>query len=248
LEATAGTSPAWALLARVSFRAIEAGTASFSLAPGAFRFALAGGQPPLEFGADVRLGAPQMVEIVVPSGIVSSDPASGAIDARQPHALNDDTVRYGWESVDIIFDRCAVSVAPADLIVTEIGGTRSDPPVIVEVVALDESTVRLVLDSPIRPNAWTEFTHEASGTATCLGYLPADANQDRRSTPVDILALIDSLNGVPGRILPEHAGDIDRSNVVGPADILRLIDLLNGADMFATWLNVSIGPSPCDGR
>jgi hypothetical protein len=43
--------------------AIEAGAASFSLAPGAFRFALAGGRPPLEFGEDVVLGVSQLVDV-----------------------------------------------------------------------------------------------------------------------------------------------------------------------------------------
>jgi hypothetical protein len=63
LESGAGVAPTWGLLAHVRISAIDEGPAWFSLAPGAFRFALAGGRPPLEFGDDVALGASQLVDV-----------------------------------------------------------------------------------------------------------------------------------------------------------------------------------------
>ena len=48
--------------------------------------------------------------------------------------------------------------------------------------------------------------------------------------PVDILELIDNLNGVRVPALLLNQCDIDRSNLCAPADILSEIDLLNGAN------------------
>jgi hypothetical protein len=59
-------------------------------------------------------------------------------------------------------------------------------------------------------------------------------NGDGITTSVDILRLIDALNGVTPR--PEHATDINRDGITAPSDILRVIDLLNGADAFDPWL------------
>jgi hypothetical protein len=68
-----------------------------------------------------------------------------------------------------------------------------------------------------------------------LGSLPADANSDRTSAPVDILDIIDNLNGVLVPPLADHQCDIDRSALCAPADILSEIDLLNGASGFLVW-------------
>ncbi len=50
-------------------------------------------------------------------------------------------------------------------------------------------------------NTWTRFlvaghTYDPSSSAVCLGYLPADVDNDRTSVSADILWLIDCLNGV----------------------------------------------------
>jgi hypothetical protein len=52
---------------------------------------------------------------------------------------------------------------------------------------------------------------------------------------VDILAIIDNLNGRIDPPLPMYQCDIDRSGKCLPADILRVIDLLNGAHCFYPW-------------
>ena len=77
-----------------------------------------------------------------------------------------------------------------------------------------------------------------------MGYLPADASQDGLSAAGDINALINSINLVPGLVLPIYATDINRSNVITGTDILRLIDLLNGAGDFDVWIARGIGACP----
>jgi hypothetical protein len=70
------------------------------------------------------------------------------------------------------------------------------------------------------------------------------ANGNGKSSPVDILHLIDHLNGVYEPPVEIRQCDINRSGVCGPADILRLIDLLNGANTSRPWLGVSLPPRP----
>lgn len=72
-----GASPMWALLARVSFSATTPGDAIFSLSPGALRFALSGGQPPLDFATDVLLGPAQVVGMGVADTFGDFDCDSG---------------------------------------------------------------------------------------------------------------------------------------------------------------------------
>ena len=84
------------------------------------------------------------------------------------------------------------------------------------------------------------YDNTASGGSTLVTgsftYHPGDTNGNGTSTPDDILALIDSLNGTTP--LPDERADIDRDGMQGPTDILRLIDVLNGAGEFEAWNGV----------
>ena len=86
---------------------------------------------------------------------------------------------------------------------------------------------------------WTTITHDASGTSTRIGFLPADVNEDGISNANDVLALIDFLNGV-GDALPVYKPDIDRSGASNTADVLRVIDLLNGGGVYQVYLNAEL--------
>ena len=177
--------------------------------------------------------------------IVGSDPPSGAIDAREPHLVGDAGVVSGWDSVELTMSGAPpVTANIADFSLSEVGGDGV-PPTIIGASVTASSTIRLDFDAPIEPQTWTMVTHNASGSSICLGYLPADANQDGLSASNDIIALIDSINLVPGRILPDYATDINRSGVTTGSDILRLIDLLNGASEFDVWIARSLLASPC---
>jgi len=177
--------------------------------------------------------------------VVSSTPPSGAIDARQPSDLSG-AVPFGWNVLEIRMNQDATALASADFVLTEEGGDGVAPG-IADFTVLPPDVVRITLDDRIEPGTRLVVTHRASCTRTCVGYLPSDANQDGLATASDINALIDSINLVPGRVLPDYATDIDRSGVTNAQDILRLIDLLNGAGQFDVWLSARLpAPSLCD--
>ena len=171
--------------------------------------------------------------------ILLSEPPDGAIDARQPSEPGGANPT-GWDAIDMTFDHLGIAfeVTAAEIEVTETGGDESPPEIagVEQIIAEDSHTITVTLADPIEPGAWTCFTHQPSGTSTCLGYLPADADGDGTSSPADILALVGALNNVGGPH-PVWSSDIDRDGDTGPADILRLIDLLNGAAAFDAWLD-----------
>lgn len=190
------------------------------------------------------LRTPRGIALNSAPNLMFSDPPSCAIDARQPHDLNDVTARFGWSILALQFSSSATLATQADFEMTEVGGD-DDPPTIAEIEHGPEATwVTIHLTAPIEPGAWTCIEHLPSGTKSCFGYLPGDVNGDRFTSPVDILALIDNLNGIIQPPYEEHQTDIDRSNAGTPADVLRLIDLLNGANAFEPWNGQTLPPCP----
>ncbi len=170
--------------------------------------------------------------------IASSSPPNGEIDARQPTSL-DGTVTFGWDSVVLTFDADASAVTTGDLAVASTSGVAPT----ISAINIAGTDVTVTLSGPIPAGAWTSITYSPDGSSVCLGFLPGDVNADGTSTPSDILAVIDSLNGIIPR--PVFATDADRSGVAGPEDILRVIDLLNGASALDIWLDATLGASPC---
>lgn len=127
-------------------------------------------------------------------------------------------------------------------------------PLIAEVVPVETipNTYDVLFVDPLPPGAWTTLgahaesfdgqpLSEEADTVT-LGFLPGDVDGSRSVGPLDILALINSINGVIP--LPLERTDINRSGVTGPQDILRLIDLINGANTTRPWLEQSLPPQP----
>ena len=205
----------------------------------ALRYDAVGGRPDCD-----RDGVPDKCEVGA-THVTRTDPPSGAIDARQPHALDNRSVRFGWTTIELTFSCHIVAPSPSDFVVTAVGAERAAPEV-EYVVLVDGHTVRLELSGPIDPGAWTMVTHEPTGERICLGYLPGDVTGDGVTAVPDIAALIDSINLVSNRIRPDYATDIDGSGVVRPQDVLRLIDLLNGASTFEPWITRTLPVSPCD--
>ncbi len=176
--------------------------------------------------------------------LVATFPRNHAIDARQPHDLNNPDSRMGWQSIDLIFDNDPSYHLFASVIsVVEYGGD-GDPPAVVDINRPDNATLRVVLEEPLEPGAWTCFEVGEASTRTCLGFLPGDVNGDSFAGPVDILALIDNLNGTIVPPLELWQTDIDYSGNAAPADILRLLDLLNGAGAYEPWLSRTLPPLP----
>ncbi|MCH9033049.1 MAG: hypothetical protein IID42_00920 [Planctomycetes bacterium] len=178
-----------------------------------------------------------IVDIPVPGPpitLVDSDPPDGAIDARQPHQLNNRGVSFGWQEVRISFSESIADVTIEDIFVEVI--PDSTPPPVVQNLFEEGGSLHVILDRPIPPGHWTCVSVAGTVGRTCLGYLPGDANGDGLSTAGDVLSLVDAVNEVPGRQLPPYSTDIDRSGDVTGNDVLRLIDLLNGAGSFDTWI------------
>jgi hypothetical protein len=173
---------------------------------------------------------------------LSSVPADGAIDPRQPTDLTG-AVQFGWDRIELTLSGNVTGLSASDFVVTETGGVGTAPSII-GMTELGADAVSVVLDSPIRPGARTVLTHRASCTRTCVGSLPGDVNGDGASAAPDILKLVDHLNGVSAVPLEPWQCDIDRSGACGPPDILRVIDLLNGAGAFAPWLGVALPDCP----
>ncbi len=180
----------------------------------------------------------------VAPALLASVPVSGAVDARQPHTINNAATVFGWDSIEVTLDCSPLAgVGSADFVVSEVGGDGSAP-TITSVSPLASNTFTLQLSGPIEPGAWTIIEHTASGDQICLGFMPGDVNGDGTANAADITQLVDSLNNVPGRVRPDFATDLNRSNVTNASDITRLIDLLNGADAFTPWFNVSLPTKP----
>lgn len=171
--------------------------------------------------------------------IVSSTPASGAIDARQPSDI-DGTNLSGWSSIQIDLDQDASALVADDFTVTVTAGVA---PTVTSAVPSGNS-VTLQLSDPIPAGAWTKITlNDLTPDSICLGFLPADVTGDGTSGALDILGIIDCLNGV--QTCEIYQGDVNRSAAMNSQDILTVIDLLNGAGEFDPWNAVSLPASPC---
>lgn len=167
----------------------------------------------------------------VPAEILSSMPPAESIDARQPSDLSGDVLQ-GWDSIELLWTCPLASMVPGDFELS------LDPPGVAPIVAAVSqfgTTSILDLDRPVPPGHWTTITHLPTGQYIRLGSLPGDVNADLTSNPIDILRLIDHLNGTVQPVYPEWQTDINRSGVTEPSDVLRVIDLLNGANAFDVW-------------
>jgi hypothetical protein len=202
---------------------------------------IAGFTDPIEFSqaeANVDGGTIALtVTDEVPLEILSSIPHNEAIDARQPHPINGGSAA-GWDTMTLTFNGAVAALVADDFLLNQDGGDLPAPG-ISQLTIVDETTVDLHLDDPVRAGAWTTFTFAPTGSEIRVGYLPGDVDADATSGPLDILALIDHLNGV-SEPLPAWSTDINRTDLTDPQDILRVIDLLNGADAFDPWNGVSL--------
>jgi hypothetical protein len=176
------------------------------------------------------------------------DPADGLWDARQPHSV-DDTTPQGYDTFVVTAPERADF---ADGGCWQLCETNNNPNLhpglgpnsIAGVTANGDGSYTITLDRPIAPGEVTTITYDntafggITGVTGVFSYLPADVDGDGTSGPADILALIDSLNGVIP--LPGSRVDMDRDGTPAPGDILRLFDLLNGAGEFCSWLDASL--------
>lgn len=110
---------------------------------------------------------------------------------------------------------------------------------VASVIRLTDGSYEIVLDHAITTGAVTTIEYKGDGSFVEYTSHPANVNSDGFSSALDILAVIDILNGTVTSSWGIYSEDIDHSSVAAPADILRVIDLLNGADEFESWLGVT---------
>ena len=172
-------------------------------------------------------------------------PGNCAIDAREPHDLNNVNDRNGWNRMVMSFscDPATLGFSAGDL---SVGTTPPNGAIGISGANVDSvgNTVTITLNDKISPGEWTCISHLPSGGQWCMGYLPANADQNLVSAANDINALINAINLVPGFKLPLYASDINRSGLTTGQDILRVIDLLNGAGDFDVWIAAGLPPCP----
>ncbi len=177
------------------------------------------------------------------SRFVSSVPPACSVDARTPHHVENEAIRYGWNSFDLQFNFLPAQI-PAGMFSLAQLDSNQIAPQIATTSLINPNTVRVNLSSPIQAGAWTCLQDNISGAKACFGYLPGDVNGDGITNPVDILAIINNLNGQIQPPYPSWQSDINRSGSSEPSDILGLIDVLNGAGALLPWNGTSLSDCP----
>lgn len=178
------------------------------------------------------------------TAITATSPANCSIDARRPYPPNIPGSPEGANFIDLTFN-CDTSGHTAGnySVTVQANGTPPPFPQISSVVP-NGQTVRLNLSSRIPAGAWTCFTYTPSSLMKCIGFLPGDVDNNRTTAPVDILKLIDNLNGIVVPALTADRCDMDRSGACLPADIITLIDMLNGTNGFIVWNGKTLPTCP----
>jgi hypothetical protein len=180
------------------------------------------------FGGEYVVDEFQRLRIVVgPTQPLSSEPPHQAIDPR--HA--DGASAGGGATFDMIYNGDAASVTTADFSV-EVSGGRAPQIADIEV---DGNVVALAFDQPFPAGECTTIRHLPGDWHATIRALPGDVNGDGLTSPVDIFALVDHLNGVLDPPLKTWQCDLNLSGECEPSDILALIDLLNGAGGDKPW-------------
>lgn len=180
------------------------------------------------------------------------DPLSGVVDARRPNSPTDAAALEGINQLTVeapvgadradCWKLCETRSAGAPNAVAQVNPPAS--PLGKGGGFSVSGTFAITLNRPITPGAATTITYngDPTTTGTFLSH-PANVNGDSTAAPVDLLDLIDALNGVSALPWGLYSGDIDRSGLTAPADILEAIDLLNGAGAYEVW-NGTTRPDP----
>jgi hypothetical protein len=177
-----------------------------------------------------------------PSGeVLWIDPPSGTVDARRPHPPGMPEQSGG---IDRLVVEAPPGAGPSCWSVCE-GPGALEPNSVVSVEYNGSIGATLYLNRPMTAGAVTRVTFLGmeSQTADFIAHA-GNVNADTVTSPLDVLALIDALNGVVEPAWGSYSTDIDHSGISAPLDILALIDLLNGAGGDSAWNGTPMPPQP----
>jgi len=216
----------------------------------------------LSFGCEGRIcGLPPDC---IPAATLAVEPTVEGgrwlIDARQPHPIHDSSspalqgIGSAAEPFRLTLDAQVSSAIGIcwSLCDTELPVSFGEEN---RIVSIDESpgpvpgqyTYSIVLDRPLVPGQWTSIGYMNDCARYTFGSLPGDVNADGTTDAMDILYLIDVLNGVAASPFGHYSTDINRSGETNPGDILSLINVMNGAGEFVPWIGRNLPLLDCAG-
>ncbi len=178
--------------------------------------------------------------------IISSNPPTGAIDARIPYLQGNPATTYGWTSVNLIFSDNAESIDSNSFSIITLGGATSPA---ISSISQGNSQNEIVInfDRKLSPGNRTVIKHLASNTQVCLGYLPGDVNGNGVTNTLDNIEINDILNAYQSSGVlnhPLYSVDIDRQGSLAGLDSSTHADILGGF-VYGAWNGRSLAACPC---
>ena len=167
--------------------------------------------------------------------VTFTDPKSGTVDARQPHAVDNSSIRQGIDTITVLAPPGADNPVCWSLCETAVEGS---PNSITGVLDNLDGSFTISLAQPITTGAATTISYTDDFGAVTRGEFfshPANATGSSTSTSRDVLAIMGYLDQVVPPRYGIYSSDIDYSGELAAPDILRLIDLLNGGGAFTVW-------------
>lgn len=180
---------------------------------------------------DIDTGIPGLGVTECPPLPTSTDPPNCAIDARIPHSPNEATAELGIQTIDMAFDSDPSSHTTSDFAVSVLPFAL--PPSITALTHIGGNTLRITLSNIIDANRYTCVRHNLSDRLFCWGNLPGDVSNNAVADSDDTALLLEALSGLV--VLPNGAGDINRSGEIEPADLLELNALMEGCGAYDVW-------------
>ncbi len=179
--------------------------------------------------------------------IISSVPASGTIDARQPHPLNDNTTALGIGSANepIVIDLGAAGAEACFVLCETVEDTSRGANGIQSATDIGGGVYEIVLRQPITPGGVTTIRYLSDNSTVQFAALPGDSNADSVVNPTDVAFIVQALTGTlaaPDAIL---SMDLNRSGQGTPVDMLTAIDLINGGGAYDVWFNQTLVTVGC---
>jgi hypothetical protein len=159
------------------------------------------------------------------------DPPDGVVDARQPHPVDSLSPMQG---IDTLTVQAPTGAGDDCWSLCETGNGGLPDNAIADVTEVS-GTYTITLARPITPGEVTVISYDGGASFGQFISHPSNANADDAADAMDVLAIIDFLNGTVQPPFGEFSSDINHSNLLAPLDILALVDLLNGADEHDPW-------------